>query len=34
VVYQIVRQLNGGLTVDSEPGCTSFHIEIPYVQVD
>lgn len=30
VVYQIVRQLNGGLTVDSEPGCTSFHIEIPY----
>ncbi|NWG30786.1 MAG: HAMP domain-containing histidine kinase [Rhodocyclaceae bacterium] len=32
VVYQIVRQLNGGLTVDSEPGCTSFHIEIPYAQ--
>jgi signal transduction histidine kinase len=32
VVYQIVRQLNGGLTVDSEPGCTSFHIEIPYDQ--
>ena len=30
VVYQIVRQLNGGLTVDSEPGCTTFHIEIPY----
>lgn len=32
VVYQIVRQLNGGLTVDSEPGCTRFHIEIPYAQ--
>lgn len=30
VVYQIVRQLGGGLTVDSEPGCTTFHIEIPY----
>lgn len=30
VVYQIVRQLNGGLTVDSEPGCTTFRIEIPY----
>lgn len=30
VVYQIVRQLNGGLTVDSEPGCTTFNIEIPY----
>jgi len=30
VVYQIVRQLNGGLTVDSEPGCTTFHIELPY----
>ncbi|MDP1527154.1 MAG: HAMP domain-containing sensor histidine kinase [Rhodocyclaceae bacterium] len=32
VVYQIVRQLNGGLTVDSEPGCTTFHIEIPYAE--
>lgn len=30
VVYQIVRQLNGGLSVDSEPGCTTFSIEIPY----
>ncbi|MFN3884092.1 MAG: sensor histidine kinase [Rhodocyclaceae bacterium] len=32
VVYQIVRQLNGGLSVDSEPGWTTFHIEIPYDQ--
>ncbi len=32
IVYQIVRQLNGGLTVDSEPGCTSFNIEIPYAE--
>jgi two-component system, NtrC family, sensor kinase len=32
VVYQIVRQLNGGLTVDSEPGCTTFNIEIPYAE--
>ena len=30
VVYQIVRELGGGLTVDSEPGCTTFRIEIPY----
>ncbi|MBI5901698.1 MAG: HAMP domain-containing histidine kinase [Rhodocyclales bacterium] len=30
VVYQIVKQLNGGLTVDSEPGNTTFRIEIPY----
>lgn len=30
VVYQIVRQLNGGLSVDSEPGFTNFCIEIPY----
>jgi signal transduction histidine kinase len=30
VVYQIVRQLNGGLTVFSEPGYTTLHIEIPY----
>lgn len=32
VVYQIVRQLSGGLSVDSEPGRTTFHIEIPYEQ--
>lgn len=32
IVYQIVRQLNGGLSVDSEPGCTTFSIEIPYVE--
>jgi two-component system NtrC family sensor kinase len=32
VVYQIVRQLNGGLTVDSVPDCTTFHIEIPYAE--
>ena len=30
VVYQIVRQLDGGLLVESEPGCTAFSIEIPY----
>jgi signal transduction histidine kinase len=32
VVYQIVQQLNGGLTVDSEPGCTTFRVDIPYVE--
>lgn len=32
VVYQIVQQLNGGLSVDSEPGCTTFSAEIPYVE--
>jgi len=32
VVYQIVQQLNGGLTVDSEPGCTTFKVDIPYVK--
>lgn len=32
VVYQIVRELNGGLTVESEPGCTTFKLEIPYVE--
>ena len=32
VVYQIVQQLGGGLTVDSEPGCTTFRAEIPYVE--
>lgn len=30
IVYQIVRQLNGGLSVESEPGCTTFSVEIPY----
>lgn len=30
VVYQIVKQLNGGLAVESEPGCTVFKLEIPY----
>ena len=32
VVYQIVQQLGGGLTVDSEPGCTTFRVEIPYAE--
>ncbi|MFA7291105.1 MAG: HAMP domain-containing sensor histidine kinase, partial [Rhodocyclaceae bacterium] len=32
VVYQIVRELNGGLTVESEPGRTTFSIEIPYAE--
>ena len=33
IVYQIVQQLNGGLTVESEPGgCTTFSIEIPYAE--
>lgn len=32
VVYQIVQQLNGGLTVDSEPGCTTFRVDIPYAE--
>ena len=30
IVYQIVRELNGGITVDSEPGCTTFHVDLPY----
>ncbi|MDP2826306.1 MAG: ATP-binding protein [Sulfuritalea sp.] len=30
VVYQIVQQLSGGLSVESKPGCTTFKIEIPY----
>lgn len=30
VVYQIVHQLGGGLSVRSEPGQTLFSIEIPY----
>jgi len=32
IVYQIVRQLNGELSVASEPGFTTFDIEIPYDQ--
>lgn len=32
VVYQIVRELNGGLIVESVPGCTTFNIEIPHVE--
>jgi len=33
IVYQIVQQLNGGLFVESEPGgCTTFRVEIPYVE--
>ncbi len=30
IVYQIVQQLNGDLSVESEPGSTTFSIEIPY----
>jgi len=30
VVYQIVHQLNGGLSVESEPDCTTFKAEVPY----
>jgi signal transduction histidine kinase len=30
IVYQITRQLNGEIRVESEPGCTTFTIEIPY----
>lgn len=32
MVYQIVQQLNGELTVESEPGRTAFTLEIPYHQ--
>lgn len=32
VVYQIVQQLGGGLSVSSEPGGTTFTIEIPYAE--
>lgn len=32
VVYQIVRELNGGISVESEPGRTTFTIEIPYAE--
>ncbi|MCK0513002.1 sensor histidine kinase [Aromatoleum buckelii] len=30
IVYQITRQLNGEIAVESEPGATTFTIEIPY----
>jgi signal transduction histidine kinase len=30
IVYQIVQQLSGDISVDSEPGCTTFTIEIPH----
>jgi signal transduction histidine kinase len=30
IVYQIVQQLGGDISVESEPGCTTFTIEIPY----
>jgi signal transduction histidine kinase len=30
IVYQIVQQLGGDISVDSEPGNTTFSIEIPY----
>jgi signal transduction histidine kinase len=30
IVYQIVQQLGGDLSVESEPGSTTFSIEIPY----
>jgi signal transduction histidine kinase len=30
IVYQIVQQLSGDLSVESEPGSTTFSIEIPY----
>lgn len=32
IVYQIVQQLNGAIAVESEPGSTTFTIEIPYGQ--
>jgi two-component system, NtrC family, sensor kinase len=32
IVYQIVQQLGGDLTVESEPDNTTFSIEIPYVE--
>ncbi|CAA7616364.1 HAMP domain-containing sensor histidine kinase [Magnetospirillum sp. SS-4] len=32
IVYQIVQQLKGGIFVESEPGCTTFSIEIFYVE--
>jgi signal transduction histidine kinase len=30
IVYQIVQQLGGDISVESEPGCTTFTIEIRY----
>lgn len=30
IVYQIVQQLGGEITVESEPGSTTFSIDIPY----
>lgn len=33
IVYQIVRQLDGGILVESDPGHTTFTIEIPYAPV-
>jgi signal transduction histidine kinase len=32
IVYQIVQQLGGDISVESEPGSTTFSIEIPYDQ--
>jgi signal transduction histidine kinase len=32
IVYQIVQQLGGDLTVESEPDSTTFSIDIPYVE--
>ncbi|BAL26932.1 sensor histidine kinase [Azoarcus sp. KH32C] len=32
IVYQIVQQLDGTISVESEPGATTFTIEIPYGQ--
>jgi two-component system NtrC family sensor kinase len=32
IVYQIVQQLDGGLSVESEPSKTTFNISIPYGQ--
>jgi two-component system NtrC family sensor kinase len=32
MVYQIVQQLGGAIAVESEPGCTTFTVQIPYVR--